>query len=198
MISFLNFPTTHISDTITTSLVLLFFTGIVTTLVIIILGIFLIPKDRVHSRTAEYSQPQKKIWNTLVRFGAYPQWRSDVIKVEINQPGHIPPDGFEWFREFTPLGSIKFRIVERLENKLLKREVVREEGVHFGGSWTIELEEISENSTRVTVTEKTSVHNVLHGVMGLITGYNQTIDLFLTDLGAKFEQQVIITDEKRS
>jgi hypothetical protein len=34
--------------------------------------------------------------------------------------------------------------------------------------------------------------------MGLITGYNQTIDLFLTDLGAKFEQQVIITDETRS
>ncbi|GBC50575.2 hypothetical protein GLOIN_2v1692530 [Rhizophagus irregularis DAOM 181602=DAOM 197198] len=154
MISFLNFPTTRIPDTLSISLVLLFLTGVVTTLVIIILGIFLIPKDRVCSRTA----------------------------VEINQPGHIPPDGFEWFREFTPLGNIKFRIVERWENKLLKREIVREKGVHCG-SWTIELEEISENSTRVTITEKTSVHNVLYGVMGLITGYNQTIDLFLTDLG---------------
>ncbi|EXX60783.1 uncharacterized protein OCT59_001483 [Rhizophagus irregularis] len=197
MISFLNFPTTRIPDTLSISLVLLFLTGVVTTLVIIILGIFLIPKDRVCSRTAVYSQPQKKIWNTLIKFGSYPQWRSNVIKVEINQPGHIPPDGFEWFREFTPLGNIKFRIVERWENKLLKREIVREKGVHCG-SWTIELEEISENSTRVTITEKTSVHNVLYGVMGLITGYNQTIDLFLTDLGAKFEQQVIITDETRS
>ncbi|CAB4400219.1 SRPBCC family protein [Rhizophagus irregularis DAOM 181602=DAOM 197198] len=102
-----------------------------------ILGIFLIPKDRVCSRTAEYSQPQNKIWNTLVKFGAYPQWRSNVIKVEINPPGHIPPDGFEW-----------------------KKRDCREEGVHFSGSWTIELEEISGNSTRVTVTEKTSVHNV--------------------------------------
>ncbi|CAB4403057.1 unnamed protein product [Rhizophagus irregularis] len=197
MISFLNFPTTRIPDTLSISLVLLFLTGVVTTLVIIILGIFLIPKDRVCSRTAVYSQPQKKIWNTLIKFGSYPQWRSNVIKVEINQPGHIPPDGFEWFREFTPLGNIKFRIVERWENKLLKREIVREKGVHCG-SWTIELEEISENSTRVTITEKISVHNVLYGVMGLITGYNQTIDLFLTDLGAKFEQQVIITDETRS
>ncbi|CAB4493257.1 unnamed protein product [Rhizophagus irregularis] len=197
MISFLNFPTTRIPDTLSISLVLLFLTGVVTTLVIIILGIFLIPKDRVCSRTAVYSQPQKKIWNTLIKFGSYPQWRSNVIKVEINQPGHIPPDGFEWFREFTPLGNIKFRIVERWENKLLKREIVREKGVHCG-SWTIELEEISENSTRVTITEKISVHNVLYGVMGLITGYNQTIDLFLTDLGAKFEQQVIITDETRN
>ncbi|CAB4382888.1 unnamed protein product [Rhizophagus irregularis] len=197
MISFLNFPTTRIPDTLSISLVLLFLTGVVTTLVIIILGIFLIPKDRVCSRTAVYSQPQKKIWNTLIKFGSYPQWRSNVIKVEINQPGHIPPDGFEWFREFTPLGNIKFRIVERWENKLLKREIVREKGVHCG-SWTIKLEEISENSTRVTITEKISVHNVLYGVMGLITGYNQTIDLFLTDLGAKFEQQVIITDETRS
>ncbi|PKC60344.1 hypothetical protein RhiirA1_426015, partial [Rhizophagus irregularis] len=151
MISFLNFPTTRIPDTLSISLVLLFLTGVVTTLVIIILGIFLIPKDRVCSRTAVYSQPQKKIWNTLIKFGSYPQWRSNVIKVEINQPGHIPPDGFEWFREFTPLGNIKFRIVERWENKLLKREIVREKGVHCG-SWTIELEEISENSTRVTIT----------------------------------------------
>jgi len=30
--------------------------------------------------------------------------------------------------------------------------------------------------------------------MGLIIGYNKTIDLFLTDLGAKFNQQVLITD----
>ena len=30
--------------------------------------------------------------------------------------------------------------------------------------------------------------------MGLIIGYNKTIDLFLTDLGAKFDQQVIIMD----
>jgi hypothetical protein len=30
--------------------------------------------------------------------------------------------------------------------------------------------------------------------LGLIIGYNKTIDLFLTDLGEKFDQQVIITD----
>jgi hypothetical protein len=34
----------------------------------------------------------------------------------------------------------------------------------------------------------------LYKVIGLINGYNKAIDLFLTDLGAKFEQQVTITD----
>lgn len=132
MFSLSDFPTTLancLSDILSFSVIhtleptiLLFLTGVVT--LVFILGIFLIPKDRVCSRTAEYAQPQNKIWNTLVKFGAYPQWRSNVIKVENNPPGHIPPDGFEWFREFTPLGNIKFRIVERWEDKLLKREVL--------------------------------------------------------------------------
>jgi hypothetical protein len=104
------------------STILLLLTGVVT--LVIILSIFLIPKDRVCSRTAEYTQPQKKLWNILVKFGAYPQWRSNVVKVEISPPGHIPPDGFEWFREFTPHGNIKFRIIERWEDRLLKREVL--------------------------------------------------------------------------
>ncbi|RIA84709.1 hypothetical protein C1645_783553 [Glomus cerebriforme] len=160
----------------------------------LIIGIFLIPKDHVCSRTAEYAQPRNKLWNALVEFGAYPRWRSNVTKVEVNPPGHIPPDGFEWFREFTPHGNIKFRVVERWEDKLLKREIVREKGVYFSGSWTIELEETSKDSTRVTITEKTCVHKTLYKVMGLIIGYNKTIDLFLSDLGAKFDQQVIITD----
>ncbi|CAB4402972.1 unnamed protein product [Rhizophagus irregularis] len=225
--------------------ILLFLTRVVT--LVIILGIFLIPKDRVCSRTAEYSQPRNKIWNTLGihttqqhkvslaspadrkispkswlfhlfhdkskdvenglanemmnirkkdelvrneyddyseddckremfpaqtgrprrwhdlregvrthKFGAYPQWRSNVIKVEINPPG------FEWFREFTLPSNIKFRIVERLEDELLKREIVREEGIHFSDSWTIELEEISGNSTRVTVTEKLMFYTTIY------------------------------------
>ncbi|CAB5356326.1 unnamed protein product [Rhizophagus irregularis] len=90
------------------STILLFLTRVVT--LVIILGIFLIPKD------------------------PYPQWRSNVIKVEINPPG------FEWFREFTPPSNIKFRIVERLEDELLKREIVCEEGIHFSDSWTIKLQ----------------------------------------------------------
>jgi len=51
---------------------------------------------------------------------------------------------------------------------------------------------------KVIITEKASVHKALHKVMGLIMGYNKTIDLFLTDLGAKFDQQVIITDAKEA
>src|SRR3954454_24984308 len=93
-------------------------------LAFVVLGIFLVPKEHVCCRTAEYAQPHNKLWNALVEFGAYPRWRSKVTKVEVNPPGHIPPDGFEWFREFTPHGNTKFRVVERWENKLLKREVL--------------------------------------------------------------------------
>jgi hypothetical protein len=97
---------------------------LVEVLALVMLGIFLVPKDHVCSRTAEYAQPHNKLWNALVEFGAYPRWRSNVTKVEVNPPGHIPPDGFEWFREFTPHGNIKFRVIERWEDKLLKREVL--------------------------------------------------------------------------
>ncbi|GBB85031.1 hypothetical protein RclHR1_01160025 [Rhizophagus clarus] len=205
MFSLSNFPSTldltasRLSNILSFSVIhtleptiLLLLTGVIT--LAIILGILLIPKDYVCSRTAEYAQPYNELWKTLVKFGAYPQWRSNITRVEINPPGHIPPDGFEWFREITTHSNIKFRIVERCEDRLLKREIVREKGVHFSGSWTIELEEISENSARVTITEKTRIHSVLHKAMALILGYNKTIDLFLTDLGTKFNQQVIITD----
>ncbi|CAG8484043.1 3338_t:CDS:2 [Funneliformis caledonium] len=167
--------------------------------VLVMIGNFLIPKDHVCSRTAEYAQPNSKLWNAIVEFGAYPRWRSNITRVETNPPGHIPPDGFEWFREFSPRGdmNMKFRVIERLEGKLLKREIVREGGVHFSGSWTIELESTGENSTRVTITEKARVHKALYKVMGLIIGYNKIIDLFLMDLGAKFDQQVIITDSMK-
>ncbi|CAI2164059.1 10836_t:CDS:2 [Funneliformis geosporum] len=163
---------------------------------LVMIGNFLIPKDHVCSRTAEYAQPYSKLWNAIVEFGAYPRWRSNITRIETNPPGHIPPDGFEWFREFSPCGdmNMKFRVIERLEGKLLKREIVREGGVHFSGSWTIELESTGETSTRVTITEKASAHKALYKVMGLIMGYNKIIDLFLIDLGVKFDQQVIITD----
>ncbi|UZO00147.1 uncharacterized protein OCT59_001401 [Rhizophagus irregularis] len=59
-----------------------------------------------------------------------------------------------------PLSNIKFRIV--WEDELLKREIVREEGIHFSDSWAIELDEISGNSTRVTVTEKLMFYTTIY------------------------------------
>ncbi|CAB4402974.1 unnamed protein product [Rhizophagus irregularis] len=86
--------------------------------------------NRVCNRTAEYSQLQNKIWNTLDLSG------------------------------LAPLSNIKFRIV--WEDELLKREIVREEGIHFSDSWAIELDEISGNSTRVTVTEKLMFYTTIY------------------------------------
>jgi len=110
-------PSLYLSSVIHTLLLLI----VVPALVLI--GNFLIPKHHVCRRTAEYAQPYSKLWNAIVEFGAYPRWRSNITRVETNPPGHIPPDGFEWFREFTPHGNVKFRVIERWEGQVLKREV---------------------------------------------------------------------------
>ncbi|CAG8566795.1 13536_t:CDS:2 [Acaulospora colombiana] len=166
------------------------------TVLFLMLIVFLLPKEHVCSRTAEYAQPISNLWNALVEFGAYPRWRSNVTKVETNLPGHIPPDGFEWFREFSSHGNIKYRIVERWEGKLLKREIVREKGMYISGSWTIHLEQVSKDITRVTIIEHTSVHKTLAKITGLFTGFSKDIDTFLMDLGKKFGQVVSIKNGK--
>ncbi|CAG8612633.1 11439_t:CDS:2, partial [Acaulospora morrowiae] len=158
------------------------------TILLLMFAAFLLPKEHVCGRTAEYALPSIELWNVLVEFGAYPRWRSNVTKVEINRPGHIPPDGFEWFREFTPRGNIKYRIVERCEGKLLKREIVREKGMYISGSWTIQLEQVSKDITRITIIEHAIVHKTIIKIIGLFTGFNENIDMFLTDLGRKIGQ----------
>ncbi|PKC67455.1 hypothetical protein RhiirA1_509541 [Rhizophagus irregularis] len=66
---------------------------------------------------------------------------------------------FDDLSGLAPLSNIKFRIV--WEDELLKREIVREEGIHFSDSWAIELDEISGNSTRENVYSSIQVESLL-------------------------------------
>ncbi|KAG9284181.1 hypothetical protein G9A89_022955 [Geosiphon pyriformis] len=161
---------------------------------LVFLVVLLIPKHHVCKRTAELPLPSHKIWNVITEFGSYPRWRSTVTKVETNLPGHIPADGFEWFREFTPSGNTKYRVVDRWEGRMLKREIVREKGSHVNGSWFIEIEPIDKESTRITITEELTIYKVSMKLVGFYTGHNRNVDQFLTDLGNKFEQVVVLKD----
>ncbi|CAG8548128.1 7522_t:CDS:2 [Ambispora gerdemannii] len=156
--------------------------------------IFLIPKHHVCKRTAKFPLPSQKLWNVVTDFSSYPRWRSTLTKIETSPHGHIPPDGFEWFRELTPYGSIKYRVIERYEGKMFKQEIVREKGVHLSGSWIIEFESIGKESTQITITEQVTIHKAIPNIIGFLNGHNRNIDQFLTDLANKFEQVVVLKD----
>jgi hypothetical protein len=70
---------------------------------------------------------------------------------------------------------------------------IADEGLAFGGSWTLEVAEYGE-VTSLTVTEDGEIYNpVFRFVSRFITGQTATIDQYLRALGKKLGVEVTIT-----
>jgi uncharacterized protein YndB with AHSA1/START domain len=131
------------------------------------------------SRTIE-ADPDR-VFRVIAEFARYPEWRTDVDRVEVSGPDGVG----QVVREFGGHGEIPYR-VEALDPP--RRLVMRITGdLPFGGSWTYVTTPEGADRTTVTITEDGEVYNPLFRVLSrFVFGHTATMDTYLRDLARRF------------
>jgi uncharacterized protein YndB with AHSA1/START domain len=128
--------------------------GAVVVLVALVVAIgYALPRGHRVSRTITINAPASDVFGAITNFARYPEWRSDVQRIEI-----LPDDGHgPGFREIGDNGAIAYRVETR---EPYTRVVTRiaDPKLAFGGSWTYDLRP-NGAGTDLTITEDGEVYN---------------------------------------
>lgn len=140
-----------------------------------IVGLML-PKGHRASRTITLAASPETVFAAITDFKRYPDWRSDVKKIEIEGSGQGA-----LVREENRTATIPYRIeVLAPVSRLVMR--IADPKLPFGGTWTYELQ-AAGNGTSLTLTEDGEVYNPIFRVLQKVffSPY-KTIDTFLDNL----------------
>lgn len=136
---------------------------------------YMLPVSHVATRTRTLAAPPERIAAILADVSRFPEWRTDVDRVEV-----LSSSPLTW-REHSGSDRITYEVAE---NALPRRLVARiaDRNLPFGGTWTWELT-AEGTGTRVTVTEHGEVYNPLFRFMSrFVFGHTATIDRVLASL----------------
>jgi uncharacterized protein YndB with AHSA1/START domain len=144
-----------------------------------------IPRDHVAATSATVRAAPQDVWHAITDVAAFPQWRAVAEVVVLDSAS----DRTRW-REVSKSGGLTFEQTEvQPPQRLVTRIVDADAG--FGGSWTYELSPTNDGGTRVLITERGFVTNLLFRFMThFIFGYHGTQEAFLRALGRKFGQDL--------
>ncbi len=145
----------------------------------------LLPVAHVASRSGDFEQPPDTLYGVVNDVARYPEWWSDVSRVEMLEP----VDGRVRFREHMTTGPIVMEIVEaRPASRVVTR--IADPDQPFGGTWTFEITPTAGGS-RLTITERGEVYNPVFRFMSrFVFGHTGTLESFLRALGARFGESV--------
>lgn len=162
---------------------------IVGTLVVVGVVIYLVgsmlPQSHVASASTRYAMKQDSLWATLTNVSAFPQWRSDVTRVEV-----LPDEnGQRGWREYGKQGTISYRVTESVAPQRLVSRIA-DETLPYGGTWTYELTP-DGGGTRLTITERGEIYNpIFRFVARFIIGHTGTMEGMLRAIGTKHGESV--------
>jgi uncharacterized protein YndB with AHSA1/START domain len=146
-----------------------------------VIGMFL-PRDHVATVTARIAAKPGDVWTAITTPAAFPEWRSDVKRVEL-----LPstPTGLSW-REHGSNGAITFA-VEAWEPPTRFVGRIADHGLPFGGAWEYRVEPDGTAGSRVTITERGSIYNpIFRFVSRFVMGYTATMKTYLNSLARRF------------
>jgi hypothetical protein len=156
-------------------------------LLIILIGMTL-PVEHVASRRARFRQTPQVLFAVL---SGPPDWRPDVSRFE----QLAPSKGRQQWKEYDSHGEgVLYELVESAPP--LRRTIrIADETLPYGGTWTFDIVPI-EGGSLLRVTENGEVRNPLFRfVSKYLMGHTKSIDGFLTNLGKKFNEPVLIEED---
>ena len=161
--------------------------GVLVALVVIVVVIgALLPKAHVASMSARYAAAPDALWRSLFNVRAFPQWRTDIARVEL-----LPDeDGKLGWREHGKNDAITYRLeASEPPRRLVTR--IADKKLPYGGTWTYEL--VPDGSgTRLTITERGEIYNpIFRFVSRFFLGYTSSIEGMLRALGTKHGETVV-------
>jgi uncharacterized protein YndB with AHSA1/START domain len=136
-----------------------------------------LPRAHVASRSVLIRRPPEVVYGAIASVAAAPQWRPELVGVEL-----LPPEnGRPHFRELTKHGSVTYEVVEQQPpHRFVTRIVDRNLG--YSGGWTYTLTP-EEGGTRLEIREDGEVSNLLFRFLSrFVFGHTATIDRYLAAL----------------
>jgi Polyketide cyclase / dehydrase and lipid transport len=159
---------------------LLIFAGVLVCVILIVLLVgYLLPVKHSASVTLTVNGRPEQVWQRLIDFKAYPNWRKEVKAVEgISDTQWVEIDQHDHRLPFS------MTIKERLRTLVTRIDA---KGLPFGGSWVYVLED-QGNATTLTITENGEVYNPLFRfVSKFIVGHTATLKKYSTYLEQSFK-----------
>ena len=166
---------------------LLYAAGVVVGMVVIVcvIGAF-IPRKHRATRIARFHQPPAVIWKAITDYEQFPQWRSNVSRVETMASSNGLPAHLEWDKR----GHVIPMETVTLEPPRLCVGRIADAKLPFGGTWTMEISEVPGGST-LRITEDGEIRNAMFRFISrFVIGYGATMETYLKDLGGKFGETV--------
>jgi uncharacterized protein YndB with AHSA1/START domain len=146
----------------------------------------MLPRDHVASRSATFKRPAEEIFTLISDFQRGPEWRAGLQRVDVVTTAQ----GRVMVREVGDQGPVGMAVMESVPGQRLVTKIA-DPDLPFGGSWTYELQPAPGGGTRLTITERGEVKNVLFRFMArFIFGYTATLDRYLRDVGRRFGEDV--------
>ena len=149
-----------------------------------------LPMEHAASRRAKFRQTPAELFAVL---SGPPDWRSDITRVEKLDP----VNGRERWKEFGARGGgVLYELVESAPP--LRRSVrIADDTLPYGGTWTFELIPIAGGSL-LRITERGEVRNpFFRFVSRFVMGNTRSIEQFLSALGKKFGEPVVIEEDDK-
>jgi hypothetical protein len=118
-----------------------------------------------------------------------PDWRADV-----KRHGALPDkDGRrQWWEEDRQGQKITYELVEEIAPKRLAVRIA-DPKLPFGGTWSFDIAPLPDGGSELRVSEDGEIYNVIFRfVARFFLGYTASLEGYLRDLGAKFNQAVEI------
>jgi Polyketide cyclase / dehydrase and lipid transport len=118
-----------------------------------------------------------------------PDWRSDV-----NNFGMLPDkDGRrQWWEEDSRGQRITYQLLEAVPAKRFVTRIA-DRNLPFGGTWSYDIAPAPGGGSELRISEDGEIYNVIFRfVSRFFLGYTATLERYLRDLGAKFDQTVEI------
>ena len=146
-----------------------------------------LPRDHVASVTARIAAKPPDVWTAITTPAAFPEWRSDVTRVELLPATSAGPS----WREHGKNGVMTF-VVDVWEPPRRFVGRIADTGLPFGGTWEYRVEPDGPAGTKVTITERGSIYNpIFRFVSRFIMGYTATMKSYLNALARRFGGETV-------
>lgn len=141
------------------------------------------PEDHHAISSVELATPPDEVFARISDVANGARWRPSVQRVEILES----VDGRQRFREHADTGPLAMEIVELVRPRHMMTRIA-DNDLPFGGTWSWTIEPTTRGS-RVTIEERGQIYNPIFRVVSRFAiGYNATMETYLLDLAASFDQ----------
>ncbi len=140
-----------------------------------------LPESHQAARSARFGAPPDRVFSVITQVDRYPQWRSNVAKVDILSESD---EDLRFAEHSSESGDVVTYRVEECEPPGLFRIRVDDEKLPFGGTWTYTVQPF-EGGTSLTITEDGYISNPLFRVVAkVLFSPTDSMDRYLHDLAS--------------